>query len=180
MLLLPHFTNNEHKIRWNIIMREMLWSVLSESENKKNEYFICFLDLELSRADIEKAVLEAKATVDSSYVYSRRAWVYKPAELLNKSSSDSCTIILLNLTSLHITGTLTAWREMSQILQTSSGCWSSLLDKRVMLCALLTTWSMPWNWSSAPWKHGINAPSMKLVCGLYGLPESSIKILINQ
>lgn len=57
--------------------------------NKTNIFiFVCFLDLELSRADIEKAVIAAKASVDSSYLYSRREWVYKPAELLNTSFGD--------------------------------------------------------------------------------------------
>lgn len=64
-------------MKLNMIMSEIRWSVLDETENKWNEMFrdVSVSDLGLSSADIEKAVIEAKATVDSAYVYSRREWV---------------------------------------------------------------------------------------------------------
>ena len=42
----------------------------------------------LSRSDIEKAVIAAKANVDAAYKYSRQEWVYKSVELLFKFFSD--------------------------------------------------------------------------------------------
>lgn len=51
------------------------------TEIKLNEmcFIVLFLESGLSRSVIEKAVIEAKATVDAAYQYSRREWVYTHA-----------------------------------------------------------------------------------------------------
>lgn len=56
--------------------------IKNEPQSQLNQMCFLLLESHLSRSDIERAVSAAMANVDSVYEYSRREWVYKPAELL--------------------------------------------------------------------------------------------------